>query len=444
MATGSGKTKVMALAIAWQFMNSQCEAEEVAKQYASTFLLLAPNVIVMERLRTDFAGGRIFEVDPIIPRDLRAFWDFDCVLRGQGEKAHYEGTSFLTNIQQLHDRRHSDDEEPDPMTAVLGPRPPTRKLELSDFDERIGMRSGQLMVINDEAHHTHADNSEWMKIIRRLHLKTPIAVQLDFSATPRFPKGALFPWIISDYPLKQAIMDQIVKWPMRGVAKITEAKSQHASIRYEGYLVAGVERWKEYRKALNPLGKKPILFIMLSDTEEAEDVGAWLRGTYPELLGAEKTLVIHTNTAGEITKADLDTARRIAREVDEDISEVGAIVSVLMLREGWDVQNVTVVVGLRPFTAKANVLPEQAIGRGLRLMFRGQRGVGYRERVDIIGNQKFLEFVDDLEKLEDMKLGTFEVGRDPVRILTVHPESARSEFDPNSLTGARAQEKPCR
>ena len=68
-----------------------------------------------------------------------------------------------------------------------------------------------------------------------------------------------------------------------------------------------------------------------------------------------------------------------------------------MLREGWDVQNVTVVVGLRPYTAKANILPEQAIGRGLRLMFRDITP-DYTERVDIIGNAKFLEFVDDLEK----------------------------------------------
>ena len=58
-----------------------------------------------------------------------------------------------------------------------------------------------------------------------------------------------------------------------------------------------------------------------------------------------------------------------------------------MLREGWDVQNVTVVVGLRPYTAAANILPEQAIGRGLHLMFRGQN---YTERVDIIGNKNFL------------------------------------------------------
>src|SRR5260370_4352893 len=60
MATGSGKTKVMALAVAWQFFNAVREAEEVAKDYSKTFLLLAPNVVVLERLNTDFAGGRVF------------------------------------------------------------------------------------------------------------------------------------------------------------------------------------------------------------------------------------------------------------------------------------------------------------------------------------------------------------------------------------------------
>ena len=72
-----------------------------------------------------------------------------------------------------------------------------------------------------------------------------------------------------------------------------------------------------------------------------------------------------------------------------------------MLREGWDVQNVTVIVGLRPYTSKANILPEQTIGRGLRLMFRDQ-GSTYIERVDVIGNKKFIEFVEQLEKEEDI------------------------------------------
>ncbi len=145
-------------------------------------------------------------------------------------------------------------------------------------------------------------------------------------------------------------------------------------MRYQGYLTAAVERWREYREQLNPLSKKPMLFVMMNDTEDADDVGDWLGSKYPEDFGGEKTQVIHTDKSGEVSKKDLDVARKAVRDVDSETSPINAIVSVLMLREGWDVQNVTVVVGLRPYTAKANILPEQAIGRGLRLMFRELSG----------------------------------------------------------------------
>lgn len=429
MATGSGKTKVMSLVVVWQFMNAVREAEEIAQDYAKTFLIIAPNVIVLERLKTDFSGGRIFRVDPLIPKPLEIFWDFDCVMRGEGEKAYAEGTLFLTNIQQFYERGgRKNDQEPDVMTEMLGSKPPAQKLEITDFSERIALRAGHLIVINDEAHHTHDEESEWNQIIRGLHAKTPLTAQVDFSATPRFQKGAIFPWTIYDYPLKQAIMDGIVKRPMKGVAKIQEAKSDHASVRYRAYLAAGVERWREYKEQLEALKKKPILFIMLNDTDEADDVGDWLRAKYPAEFGNDKTLVIHTDKSGEITKRDLEAARDLARKVDEDINPVNAIVSVLMLREGWDVQNVTVVVGLRPYSAKANILPEQTIGRGLRLMFR-EFPINYRERVDIIGNNAFLAFVEDLEKIEEVELESFELGKDKLQILAIAPMAERAEFD---------------
>jgi len=429
MATGSGKTKVMALAVAWQFLNASRESDEIAKDYAKTILLLAPNVIVFERLKTDFAGGRIFRADPIIPKELEIFWDFDCVMRGEAEKAHSEGTLFLTNIQQFYERAdRSNDDEPDIMTEMLGSKPPTKKLELTDFGERIAMRAGHLLVVNDEAHHTHDENSEWNNIIRNLHGKTPLTAQLDLTATPRFQKGGIFPWVIFDYPLKQAIVDGIVKRPVKGIAKIQEAKSEIASVRYKAYLTAGVERWKEYRDQLKPLKKKPILFVMMNSTDDADDVQDWLKTKYPEDFSGEKTQVIHTDKSGEVSKKDLDIARRAVREVDLEHSPINAIVSVLMLREGWDVQNVTVVVGLRPYTAKANILPEQTIGRGLRLMFR-DLSVGFTERVDIIGNQAFLDFVDELEKLEELKLDTFEIGKDKLHIVTIMPLEDRKKFD---------------
>ena len=429
MATGSGKTKVMALAVAWQFLNAAREPDEAAKDYAKTFLVLAPNVIVFERLKIDFAGGRIFRSDPVIPKELEIFWDFDCVVRGEGEKAHAEGTLFLTNIQQFYERADWPlEDEPEQMSAMLGPKPPTQKLELTDFGDRISLRAGKLLVVNDEAHHTHEEDNEWNKVIRRLHAKTALTAQLDFSATPRFQKGAIFPWTVVDYPLKQAIIDGIVKRPMKGIAKINEAKSEHASVRYRPFLTAGVERWREYREQLRPLRKKPVLFVMMNDTDDADDVAGWLRTKYPEEFGEKKTQVIHTDKSGEVSKKQLDEAREAVRKVDLEDSPIHAIVSVLMLREGWDVQNVTVVVGLRPYTAKANILPEQTIGRGLRLMFR-ELPTSYTERVDIIGNNAFLEFVDDLEKLEELTLDTFELGKDKLRIVTIMPLEERKEFD---------------
>src|SRR5229473_2768659 len=429
MATGSGKTKVMALVIAWQYFNAVREQDEIAREYAKTFLLIAPNVIVLERLKADFAADKIFREDPIRPKEFDIFWDFDCVMRGEGERAHSDGVLFLTNIQQFYERPERADDEPDAMTAILGPKPPAQKQERTDFAERIAKRSGLLLVINDEAHHTHDEGSEWNAVIGRLHAETPLTAQLGFSATPRFTKtGAIFPWTVSDYPLKQAIVENVVKRPVKGVAKIPEPKSDFASVRYRGYLTAAVERWKEYRDQLKLLRRKPVLFVMMNSTEEADDVAEWLAKAYPAEFGNGKTQTIHTKKSGEISDKELDKARETVKNVDRAESPINAIVSVLMLREGWDVQNVTVVVGLRPYTAKANILPEQAIGRGLRLMFR-DIPVDFTERVDIIGNQKFLDFVDDLEKLEDLKLDTFEVGKDKVGIVTILPLENRKEYD---------------
>ncbi|MCZ7556003.1 MAG: DEAD/DEAH box helicase family protein [Bacteroidia bacterium] len=426
MATGSGKTKVMALSIVWHYFNA---VREDSEDFAKTYLVIAPNVIVFERLRTDFASGHIFKADPMFPKHFEMFWDFECYMRGDGERACSEGALFLTNIQQFYERPNSQNgNEPDVMTAVLGQKPKTEKMDISDFDERIENRDGLLLVVNDEAHHTHDEESEWNNVIRRLHTSTSIASQLDFSATPRYSKGGLFAWTVYDYPLKQAILDNIVKRPVKGIAKVTEAKSNVASTRYAGFLIAGVERWKEYNKQLQPLKKKPILFIMMNSTAEADDIGEWLRTKYPKEFAGDRTLVIHTNRVGEIVKGEEDSARRLAREVDEDESPVNAIVSVLMLREGWDVQNVTVVVGLRPYTAKANILPEQTIGRGLRLMFR-TAGSGYTERVDIIGNKAFLEFVEELETLEGLKLDTFELGKDKLKIITIQPIDEKLKAD---------------
>jgi type III restriction enzyme len=435
MATGSGKTKVISLAVAWQYFNAILEDEA---QYAAASLLIAPNVIVFERLKTDFASGRVFKTDPVIPPALQIYWDFDCYMRGEGERASSQGALYLTNVQQLYEREANPNGDEVPiMSLMLGNKPPAPIASVEPFNSRLLKRGGPVFVINDEAHHTHDEESEWNQSLRRLHedlraKDQPGLIQLDMSATPRYSSGALFTWTIFDYPLKQAILDSVVKRPLKGVARgLGETPSDIASVRYQTYLVAGVNRWKEYHAKLAPAGRKPVLFIMLNSTKEADDIADYLRAKYPAEFSGEKLHVIHTNLKGDVAAKDEDEARQIAKDIDAPGNPVNCIVSVLMLREGWDVQSVTVVVGLRPYSSKANILPEQTIGRGLRLMFRNtyDGNPTFREQLDVIGNKAFLEFVEQLEKDENLEFDTVDLDTQPVTIETIHPDPAKANQD---------------
>lgn len=122
-----------------------------------------------------------------------------------------------------------------------------------------------------------------------------------------------------------------------------------------------------------------------------------MESRYPDLKGA--VLVIHTKNNGEISEAasgkakeELEKLRRQSNEIDEATSPYKAIVSVLMLKEGWDVRNVTTIVGLRAYSAKSNILPEQTLGRGLRKMYPG----GIEEQVSVVGTDAFMDFVESI------------------------------------------------
>ena len=111
-------------------------------------------------------------------------------------------------------------------------------------------------------------------------------------------------------------------------------------------------------------------------------------------------LVIHTKNNGEISEAssgkskeELDVLRKLANDIDAMDNPFKVIVSVLMLKEGWDVRNVTTIVGLRAYSAKSNILPEQTLGRGLRKMYPG----GVEEYVSVVGTDAFMEFVESIQ-----------------------------------------------
>lgn len=426
MATGSGKTLVMAMMIVWSYFHARHESES---PLATNFLVLAPNVIVFERLRVDFENGRIFRELPLIP----PCWDFDLkvILRGETSEPVGAGNLFVTNIQQLYEGR--DEWTPKNAVEALLGRRPTRDAARRGRSTLERVRSlDRLLVCNDEAHHVHDDDLEWSKTLLNLHASLPngLAAWLDFSATPRFQGGAHFPWIVCDYPLAQAVEDRIVKAPVI-LHLVNKADPQHVTRtkvieKYGDWLVAGVNRLREHAEALKDIpGTKPVMFVMCESVQHADAIGAWLTDpSSPFKFKDNEVLVIHTDKNGEIRKSELDELRRKAREIDNPTNPIKVVVSVLVLREGWDVRNVTIVLGLRPGTAAAKILPEQAVGRGLRLM--PQVGPERRQVLEVLGTPAFENFVRELEAEGVYIPTTTTTPQPPVKI---YPVEDRAKFD---------------
>ena len=435
MATGSGKTKVMSLAVVWSYFNAVFEPNPTLPR---TFLLIAPNVIVYERLKVDFADGRIFDEDPLIPPEWQAHWQMSVVLRDSPSPPSTLGALYLANIQRLYDApvdRAARNETP-AMTGVLG-TPVKRDAAITGEALRdLVLRHGELMVINDEGHHLHNEDLEWHKVIIGLHDRLQgrglpgLACQFDFTATPKYQNGALFREIIVDYPIAQAVDDGIVKRPIMGeLSGIIEQDSTRASVKYRDRLTAGMRKWREFSERFQPTGKKPVLFIMTENTTAADDIYNWLE-TQRDFAG--HVLNIHTNRTGEVIEAKssqplIDQLRQAARQVDSDDNPYRAIVSVLMLREGWDVRNVVVIVPLRPYTAKAQILPEQTLGRGLRRMSLPASGVD--EQVIVIEHEAFKPFWRNELEEEGLEVEWVPVDSVGPNFRPVYVDRSKLEYD---------------
>ncbi len=436
MATGSGKTMAMSLCIVWSYFHAVYEPDS---PMATSFLVIAPNLIVFERLKTDFGDAATFRRDPLIPPEWSHDFDLSVLLQDDLAPVTSRGALFLTNVQRLYEppgARGKNKSAPNPVEAMLGPRV-NRDADASSAQElfdRIADRE-RVMVLNDEAHHVHDEKLKWNQTIERLHDElrkrsgddsgAGVVSQLDFSATPKYEKGGVFRHVVVDYPLAQAVADGIVKTPVIGEVSGAEVELGDTSFqRNRQWLDVAVGRWRVFNEKLSPSGKRPVLFVMCENTLAADEAGDYLR-RLPDFSG-DQLLVIHTNRSGEITKDDLELARRAAREVDEPDSRIRCIVSVLMLREGWDVRNVCVIVTLRPLSAANKILPEQALGRGLRRMT--PPGSGFDERVVVIEHEAFRNLwtseldgglVVDKEEADKIEPGA----------VTIFPDEAKLRFD---------------
>ncbi len=167
-------------------------------------------------------------------------------------------------------------------------------------------------------------------------------MQIDVTATPKKQNGSVFPQVISDYPLVEAIAQKVVKTPIvpddASRAKLEEYTSSKYSERYRDYLDLGYQEWKKVYFELLPSGKKSILFVMTDDTKNCDEIAEYLSSTYPEFRDA--VLTIHTKRNGDISESDgkqdkeeLERLRKLSVEIDNLDSPYKVVVSVLMLRE---------------------------------------------------------------------------------------------------------------
>jgi len=449
MATGSGKTKVMSLALAWSFFHRLYEPDS---ELARNFLVITPNIIVLDRIYKDFQGLRIFFEDPVIPdngfdgRNWRDDFQLTLHLQDEVRVSQPTGNIFLTNIHRIYsgeDIPPSPDDE-NTMDYFLGKRP-TGATTDSKVDLGMIVRDiDELMVLNDEAHHIHDARLAWFKSIEDIHNRLlqkggALSLQLDVTATPKRNNGAIFVQTVSDYPLVEAISQNVVKHPVlpdaASRAKLSEKQSAKYTEKYADYIDLGVIEWRKAFDEHQKLGKKAILFVMTDDTRNCDDVAAYLESRYPELK--DGVLVIHTKNNGEISEAasgkakeELEKLRRQSNAIDDAASPYKAIVSVLMLKEGWDVRNVTTIVGLRAYSAKSNILPEQTLGRGLRKMYPG----GVEEQVSVVGTDAFMEFVESIQaegvELEHKAMGE---GTGPKAPLVVEVDHDNENKDMDAL-----------
>jgi type III restriction enzyme len=324
-----------------------------------------PTVITAE----DFARGSVSEA-------LRSSDDFKL---------------FVFNVQQL-----------------LRPTANTSR-RVRDYDEHLGASLYEhlravpdLFVIADE-HHSYF-GPQFSKAVRDL---SPQAL-IGLTATPHAKTNQ--DHIVFRYPLAEAIADGYVKVPV-----LVARRDGSSDLRRQ--LGDGVILLRHKAAALAAYADQtgapvvnPVMFLVCSTIEEANEVADLLAG--PDLLGDPEQVLTITSDSPDAALAELE-------RVEDSDSPVRAIVSVQMLKEGWDVRNIYVVCALRALESQA--LSEQVLGRGLRLPFGQRTGRQMLDTVEVLSHRKFRDLLTEAGTL----LEAFFTERHPTELLA--PDDATTE-----------------
>ena len=251
MATGAGKTKVLSLLMAWSYFH---KLYEVGLAPRAQLPLDRAQHHRLDRLRSDFDGLSIFFNDPILPDNgvcrAQLARRFSNRAAHSGRRAHRAadtGNIFLTNIHRVYlgevpEPSLEDDDLRDYFLSPFGAQAVGKTTDSNTDLGEIVREIDELAVFNDEAHHIHDPRLAWFKSIQDIHHRMlqkdrRLSLQVDVTATPRHNNGAIFVQTVSDYPLVEAIAQNVVKHPVlpdaASRAKLDEHKSAiiHREIR---------------------------------------------------------------------------------------------------------------------------------------------------------------------------------------------------------------------
>ena len=494
MATGAGKTTVMAMLIAWQTINAVRRPN--SKRFTRGFLVVTPGLTIKDRLRVLQPNDpdSYYRSRELVPHDM-----LDDLHRAKIVITNYHAFKLREIVELSRGGR----------SLLQGRGRELNTLETEGkmlqrvMPELLGMQN--IMVFNDEAHHCYREKSDhgdegdlrgddrkeaeknreaarlWINGLEAVNRKLKIARVIDLSATPFFlqgsgyAEGTLFPWTVSDFSLMDAIECGIVKLPRvpvadnipggdmpkfrnlwehirtrmpkkgRGKAKTLDPLSLPVEL-----LTALEALYGHYKKtfelwAKSGIGVPPCFIIVCQNTSisklvydyisgflrENEDGSLTLEnGRLPLFQNYDehgnpfplpRTLLIDSEQlesgepldrnfrkmaagpierfrreiierTGDRLQAENLTDQDLLREVMNTVGKRGrlgelirCVVSVSMLTEGWDAQNVTHVLGVRAFGTQ--LLCEQVIGRALRRQYydTNEEGLFNVEYADVLG-----------------------------------------------------------
>jgi len=245
-----------------------------------------------------------------------------------------------------------------------------------------------LVVIADEHHIYYSGSAQrFQEAIDELH---PLAM-VGLTATPSDKSNAK---IVYEYPIAEAIADGYVKIPVL-VAR-SDGKSDLLTQMSDGVALLNAKAlaMTAYCKQTNRVEVKPVMFVVASSIGEANEIKDIL--SLPSLIGDPNQVLLVTSEEPDKTLAELDA-------LEDPISPYRAVVSVSMLKEGWDVKNIYVIASVRAM--ESQLLTEQILGRGLRLPFGNRTTVPMLDTVEVLSHHAFADLLKRAKILLQETLG---------------------------------------